>query len=115
MASSSDSHEDEAPPMGQLHVISQLDALRVPSTSGTHPERNIETVKSPRGHSTFKKWVQKMGNKDLALHKSGRPSRKLREPADRRSPSNSPPRVDATNEGPSRMAAGRRKAVSALS
>ena len=113
-APSSDPYEDEEPPLGQSHVTSQLDALRVPSTSQTRPEGNLETVESPWGRSIFKKWRQRMDIKDLGLHKPVRLSRKSREPANRRSPSHSPPRVDATNEGPPRMAAGRRRAVSAL-
>ena len=98
MAPSSYPHEDEVPPLGQSHVISQPDALRVPSTSEIRSEDNIDTVESPRGRSTLKKWRQRMGIKDLGLHKSGRLSRKSCEPVD------PPARVDDRQEGPSTMA-----------
>ena len=95
---SSNPHEDEAPLPGQLHVISRSGVLPVPSTSVTRSESHLDAVDSPQGRSTFKKWRQRVGMKDLGLHKPGRLSRKLREPAD------PPPRVDDRQEGPSTMA-----------
>ena len=57
----------------------------------------------------FRKWLR-----GPTSPKPGRRFGKSREAADPRSPSHSSPRVDATDEGPSWMAAARRRPVSAL-
>ena len=101
LASHTDAQEDEIPQVGLSHPISQ-------------PEANLETAESPRGRSIFLKWLQKKSNGGSVLPKPDRLSGKSRQPADCPSPSDTSPRVDLTNEGPSWMAAGRCKAVSAL-
>ena len=111
MASSADAREDEISSVDSYHIVSQLsDAPRVTSLPEAHAQENIVTVESPQGHSTSKKWLQRIGIKGSPLQKPDRHSGKSREPA----PSHSPAGVDDRHEGPSRMAAGRRKPVSAL-
>ena len=111
-ASSADSKEDEIPPVGSPHVISQpSDDRPVTLPPETRRETNLESSKG----NVVKRWLQtklKKSNEDRASRRPDLVSRKSRDPVSRRSPSHSPPRVDAINEGPSRMAAGRRKAVS---
>ena len=117
-ASSINSHEDEVLPPGAPHPIAQSsNALPVTSVPEAHPEGHDNIVESSQGLTTFKKWLRtkiKKGNKDPALHELDRLSRKSHQPADHRSCSGPPTGVDATNEGPSRMAATRRVTVSAL-
>ena len=63
----------------------------------------------------FKRWLQtrfRKSNKDPASHKPDRLSGKSRQPGDPQPPPHLPARVDATNEGPSWIAAGKRKRVS---
>ena len=113
-APSSNLREDEAPPLRPSHAILELDTLPVPSTSGARREENIHTLPS-EGTPMFKRWLQtrfRRSNKDAASHKPNRLSGKSRQPAEHQSPSHLPTRVDATNEGPSWMATGKRKRVS---
>lgn len=78
-----------------------------------HAEANLDTLVSPRGRSIFRKWLRWKTNKGPTPPKAGRLSEMSREPADPRSPSRSPARVDATNQS-SWMAAGRPTPVSAV-
>ena len=109
LASLSDSCEEEAPPLGPSHAISQSGALPVPSTLETPPE--ADTVEPPHGRSIFKKWLQGKGSKGPTSRKPDRHSGKSCEP---RSPSHSPARVDDRHEGRSRMAVGQPTPVSAV-
>ena len=109
LASSVDAWEDEIPP-----VHTQSSDASVTSTPDAHAEQNIGTVESPRGRSIFKRWLKRKNSKAPTSPKSGRLSRRSPEPADPQSHSRSPARVNVTNEGPSWMAAGRPKTVSAV-
>ena len=113
-ASSADTREDEVPPVGSPHITSQsLVDLPVTSNPETRPEENIESSKG----NVMKRWLQtrlKKSTKEPEPHKYDRLSGKSRETADHQSLPHPPSRVDDTHERHSRMAAGRRKAVSAL-
>ena len=105
LASSEDPREDEIPPVGSSRVISRSsEVLPETSTPKAQLKEKLDTIESPQGGSIFKKWLPRKSDKDPTSHK----------PEDRHSPSDSPMRVDATSEGPSWMAAGKRKRVSAL-
>ena len=83
----------------------------------TPAEEQLNTVESSQGISKFKKWLQirtTKNNKNPTLHGPDLVPKKSRRPADDRSRSQSPGRVDTTNEGPSRIAAGIRVRVSTL-
>ena len=112
---SSAHHEDEVPPLDVSHAIAQLsDVIPVIYPPSTHGEEHLDTVESSQGIAKFKRWLQmktNKNNKDLTSHKPSQVPRKSRPPADGRSPSQSPARVDTTHEGPSRMAAGQRVPV----
>ena len=102
-------------PVGSSPAISRpSDAPPVTSTQEALAQENIDAMESPQGRSILKRWLQKMGNKSLPSHKPDRRSGKSRDPADHRSPSRSPPRVDDRHERPSRMAAARPTPVSPL-
>lgn len=112
--SPTDLREDEIPQAGPSHPISQsLDFPPVISTPVACGEQNLAAVEPPRGRTIFRQWLRRMGNRGPTLPQLGRLSGKSRKPADPRSPSHSSPRVDAT-KGPSLMAAGRPKTVSAV-
>ena len=98
LASSDHPPEDEIPPVGPSEI------LPATSTPKVQPKEKSDTVESPQGGSIFKKWLPRKSDKDPTSHK----------PDDRQSPSDPPVGIDATNEGPSWMAAGKRKRVSAL-
>ena len=83
------------PLAGSSHAISQFSDA---------PPENLDAVVSPYGRSIFKKWLQRKCNKDPTSHEPNQLSRQSCQPADRRSPSHSPARVDDRHEGPSRMA-----------
>ncbi|KAG8220765.1 quinon protein alcohol dehydrogenase-like superfamily [Butyriboletus roseoflavus] len=104
--------EDEVPPVGTSQATPHLpDALPMASPPLARAEEHLETVESSQGITKLKKWVQrrtKKGKKEPTLHKPGRAPRKSRRPAGGRSPPQSPARIDATNEGPSWIAAGQR-------
>ena len=115
LASSADVQEDKIPPVGSSHLMSQSSNFPpVTSTPEGRAQENLDTVESPQGHSIFRKWLQSMTKRGPTSPKPRRLSGKSREPADPQAPSHSPARVNATNEGPSWMAAGRPKAVSAV-
>ena len=111
-------HEDEVPPPDASHAVPQLsDTTPVIYPPFPRAEENIDAVESSHGITKIKKWIQiriKKSNKDPTSHKPDRVTTKARRPADPRPPSQSPARVNATNEGPSRMAAGQRVPVSTL-
>ena len=111
-ASSADTREDEVPPVGS-HVISQSpDNLPAASNPETRPEEIFGSSKA----NVMKRWLLtrlRKSTKEPESHKPDRPSEKSREPTDHQSSPHPPPRADDTHEGHSRMAAGRRKAVSA--
>ena len=110
--------EDETPPFDTPHTVMQLsDAIPVTYPPLTRAEEYLDIVDSSQGIIKFKKWLNmrtRQKNKDPSLHKPSQVPRKPRRPADRQSPSQSPARVNATNEGPSWMAATRRVPVSTL-
>ena len=114
-ASSADTREDEPeiPPVGSSHVISQ--SSDDPPVTSPSEARQVD-LESSKG-SVVRRWLQtrlRKSTKDPGSHKPDRLSGKSREDVGRQTPSQSPPRVDTTHEGPSRMAAGRRKAASVL-
>lgn len=114
-ASSANDLEDEIPRVGPSHIISQLlDAPLVTSPPEAPAQDNHATVVSRHGHSICKQWLHRMGNLGSASHKQNQCPGKSREPADCRSPSHPPTRVDDKHEGPSWMVAGRPKIVSAV-
>ena len=106
LASSDHPQEDETPPAGPSHPISEPSNL--PPVTPLEAHENPDIVELPRARSIFRKWLP---NKNIGRPKTGRLFGKSREPADARSPSHSSPRVD---KGPSWMAAARRRPVSAL-
>lgn len=113
-ATSVDPREDEILPVGSSHPIPQpSNALPVTYPPEARAEENPDSFESPQRRSIFKKWLQRKNDKDPVSYKLDRPSGTSRKPANRRLSSNLPPGVDVTNEGPSRMAAAQRRAVSA--
>ena len=111
LASSDHPWDDETPPAGPSHPISEPSDLP-PVTSPLEARENPDTIESPRARSIFRKWLPSKNIGRPVLPKSGRLFGKSREPADARS--HSPPRVDVTDKGHSWMAAARRRPVSAL-
>ena len=109
---SSAHHEDEVPPLDASHAVPQLsDAIPVTYPPLPRAEEHVDAAESSRGIGKLKLWIQmrtKKNNKDPTSHKPNRITTKARRPADPQPPSQSPARVNATNEGPSRMAAGQR-------
>ena len=115
---SSAHHEDEGPPLDASHAVAQLsDAVPVVYPPPTRTEEHLDTVESSQGVTKIRKWLQmwtKKNNRDPTLHEHDRVPRKSRRPANGRSSPQSAARVDTTNKGPSRMAAGIRVRVSTL-
>ncbi|KAG8215441.1 WD40-repeat-containing domain protein [Butyriboletus roseoflavus] len=108
-ASSSEPHEDEAPPLGPSRVISQ--PLGYPPVASPEEARRQENLDESSKTIVIKRWLQTRFRKSNKGSVSDRLSRKSREPADRQSPSHSPPRVDDRQEGPSMMAPARNKII----
>ncbi|KAG8219125.1 WD40-repeat-containing domain protein [Butyriboletus roseoflavus] len=100
--------EDEVLP------LSASDAI--PHSSETHPVENLDTPNSSHGIPMLKGWVPTRTRKrnEATSHKPDRVPGTSGQPVDRRSRSQSPPRVGTTSVGPSWMAAGQRVRVSAL-
>ena len=104
-SSSDHSWDDKIPPVGSSRVIPQSsDPPQVISTPEARPQENVDAVESLQGRSIFKKWLQRKSDDDSTSHKPNQPFRKSHQPNERQSPSELPVRVDATYEGPSRMA-----------
>ena len=113
-ASSINDWDDEIPRVGSSHPVPQsLDVPPATSPTEVCAREDFDSVKPPRVLSIFNKWLQRKNNKDSTSHEPNRLSGKSRQSADRRPP-RSPTKVDATNDGPSWMAAGKRKRVSTL-
>ena len=115
VASSFHSREDEALPHDEPQPSN---AVAIAPPPEAPRDENIDTPRSSRGILVLKRWMptkMKKGNTDPALHELAQAPRRPGEPPDLRSPSQSPARVDAMTQGPSWMAAGKRKRVSALS
>ncbi|KAG8215442.1 WD40-repeat-containing domain protein [Butyriboletus roseoflavus] len=100
-ASSANLREDEIPPVGSSNVIVQSSVY--PPVGSPEEARRQENVESSKT-MVIKRWLQTRFRKSNKDSVSDRLSRKSREPADRRSPSHSPPKVDDRQEGPSMMA-----------
>ena len=111
--------EDEVPPLDAPRaVVQSSDATPVIYPPLTRVEEHVDAVgSSSHGITKFKKWIQMRtgkSKKDPSLREHNRVSRKSRRRPDGHSPSQSATRVDATNEGPSRIAAGIRVRVGTL-
>ena len=116
---SSTHREDEVSPLDASHLVARSsDSIQVIYPPLARAEEHVDIVESSRGVAKIKKWVQlrvKKSKKDPILHEPNRvPRKSCRHTDDDRSPSQSAARVDATSEGPSRMAAGQRVPVSTL-
>ena len=103
--SSEHPREDEPPPLGTSNVM--LQPSDPPPTASPRDAPLEENLNAERLLPT---WMGK-SNKDPALHESDRVPIKSRRAADHQSHSHSPARVEATNEGPAKMAAARPKQV----
>lgn len=106
---------EEVPPLG----ASQHSPVAPPVTSFPEgrPEEKIDTPKLSQGIMVLKRWLPtriKKGNKDPTLHQPDLVSKDPYHAADHQSRSQSPVRVEATNEGPSWMVPGQRRPVSAV-
>ena len=113
-ASSAHSRRDEVLPHGE-----PLSSNAVPIASLPEPRRdeNVDPPRASRAILTLKRLIPTgiwKTNKDPASHELDRLPGKSHPPPDPQSLSQSPERADATNQGPSWMAAGQRKRVSAL-
>ena len=114
LASSAHSRQDEVLPHGEPQ------SPNGPPIAPPPEARRDETVDTPRlsqGILMLKRWIPtriKKSRKDPALHGLDQVPRKCNQPPDPPSPSQSPARADATNQGPSWMAAGKRKRVNTL-
>ena len=115
-ASSIHSREDEILPQGEPQSSNV-----VPIASSPEAPRD-ENVDTPRSSSRpilmLKRWIptrMKKGDTDPALHGLDQVSGKLHRPPGPESLSQSLARAPAITKGPSWMAAGKRKRVSALS
>ena len=75
------------------------------------PEEILDTALSSQGLSIFKKWLQWNNNKLPTSHKRDRASATAHDQQPR---PQSIARADATDEGPSTLAAGQRVRVNAL-
>ena len=116
-ASSAHPREDESPPLGASHAVpipSGSPAIAFPLQPS--PKENTNTASSSRGILMLKSWLPtRIGksNKGPELREPDRVPKKLSQPTEHESRSQSPARAEATNEGPSWMAAARPKRVSA--
>ena len=112
--SSAHSRQDEAPPRDEPQ---SSNALHIASPPEAPRHEIVITPRSSRGILMLKRWMStrmKKSDADPALHELAQVPRQSDRLPDLPSPSQSPARTDATNQGPSWMAAGKRKRVSAL-
>ena len=101
------------PPVEPSRAISQSPgAIPVTPHSGACPGDILNPTESSHSRSIFQKWPWRRNDKDSASRKPDRPSAKPHDPRPR---PQLPWGKNATNEGPSTMAAGQRVRVSALS
>ena len=106
--------EDEILPASSSHHVSQSDFPPVTSPLEARAQEHSDTVDPPRARSIFNKWLQRKSTRGPTVPKPGRLFGKSREPADPRSPSDPPARIEDRHEGPSRMAAAQPTPVSSL-
>ena len=113
-ASSVHSRQDEALPYGEPQ---SSNALRITSPPEAPRDEIVNTTRSSRGILMLKRWMptrMKKGNTGPALHELAQVPKESGQLPDLPSPSRLPARADVTNQGPSWMAAGKRKRVGAL-
>ena len=110
--------EDEVPHLDTSYGVPQSSySMPVIYPPLTRAEEHVNIVESSHGITKIKKWIQMRtgkSKKDPSLHEPNRVPRKSRQHPDGHSPSQSRARVDTTDKGPSRMAAGQRVPASTL-
>ena len=112
-ASYAHSRHDEGLPHGEPQ---SSNAIPVFSPQETRRDENLDTPRSSWAILTLRRWMSRRipkSNQEPVLHELNRVPREPDHPPDSQSPSQLPARVDVTNQGPSWIAAGQRKRVSA--